>query len=282
MSIKKQTIDLTAVQPFTFEVHYAEIDRHAPDNTFDSHIHERCEVYINLTGDVSFMVENQIYPLSPGSIVITRPFEYHHCIYHSDAPHKHFCIWFTPGGNEAFLERFFNRPAGEQNLLSLSGQDTQQLFRLCFSMMERADQSTAYYRFFHFLHLLQQSEVTPPAEEYSQPVARTLDYIARHLTEPIIVEDLAKAAFVSTKTLERHFRQALGMTPSVYIKKKRLAQAAKMLAGGTSVAETCAACGIPDYSYFIAIFKKNYGQTPLQYQKNHRHDKLHNGNASNS
>ncbi len=267
MSTKKQTVDLAAVHPFTCDIHYAEIDRHAPENTVDSHIHSRCEVYINLCGDVSFMVENQIYPISPGSIIITRPFEYHHCIYHSDAPHKHFCLWFDAAGNEPFLERFFNRPTGEQNLLTLSGQATQQLFRLCFSMLNQADRLTFYYRFFYFLHLLQQSEVTSPTQKYSQPVARTLDYIARHLTEPLLIEDLSKAAFVSTKTLERHFKQALGMTPSLYIKKKRLALAAKLLAGGASVAETCAACGVADYSYFIALFKKNYGITPLQYQK---------------
>lgn len=267
MSVKKQATPFQAVQPFTLEIHYSETDRYAPENTVDSHIHSRCEVYINLCGDVSFMVENQSYPISPGSIIITRPFEYHHCIYHSDALHKHFCLWFDAAGNESFLEQFFNRPAGEQNLLTLNGEDTQQLFKLCFSMLEPADRPTAYYRFFHFLHLLQQSEVTPPVKGYSQPVARTLDYIARHLAEPILVEDLAKAAFVSTKTLERHFKQALGMTPTVYIQKKRLARAAKLLADGASVADTCAACGVADYSYFIALFKKNYGITPLQYQK---------------
>ena len=27
----------------------------------DSHIHNKCEIYVNLTGKVSFMVENRIY-----------------------------------------------------------------------------------------------------------------------------------------------------------------------------------------------------------------------------
>ena len=31
-----------------------------------------CEIYLNLSGDVSFEVENRIYPVSPGTVILTR------------------------------------------------------------------------------------------------------------------------------------------------------------------------------------------------------------------
>ncbi len=268
MSIQNNLLVLGNLPGLTFEAQYADIDAKDPKNTHDSHIHDRCEVYVNLSGDVSFMVENRIYPICPGSIIITRPFEYHHCIYHSSASHRHFCFWFTARGDEPFLqERFFARPKGQDNLLTLNGQDTAALFELCRLLLEPADPAEGYYRFFKLLHLLQKSQITPPAEGYSPIVAHTLDYITHHITEELLVQTLAKASFVSVNTLERHFKQALGVSPSTYIKKKRLAHAANLLAEGYSVNEACTACGVADYSYFIALFKKNYGITPLQYQK---------------
>jgi len=52
-----------------------------------------------------------------------------------------------------------------------------------------------------------------------------------------------------------------------------LAIAAKYLAGGCTVAEACEKSGVSDYSYFIALFRKTYGLTPLQYQKKYQHPK---------
>ena len=73
-----------------FSISYLKIDATSPLNHNESHIHKECEVYINLSGDVSFEVENRIYPISRGSVIITRPYEYHHCIYRSNALHEYF------------------------------------------------------------------------------------------------------------------------------------------------------------------------------------------------
>ena len=269
MSIQYNSADFPPISPFALRAYYAQIDRYSPHNTFDSHIHPHCEVYFNLSGDVSFMVENHIYPICPGSIILTRPYEYHHCIYHSDAPHRHFCFWFSSEGNEHLLKPFFNRAAGEQNLLIPDDETMEQLTELCTSMLEPTDEANRYYQFFRFLHLLEKSSVTQPERRYPTDVTAALNYISSHLAEPVTVEDLARLTFVSVNTLERHFATYLNMSPSVYIKKKRLANAAKLLASGCSVAEASEQSGIPDYSYFISIFRRNFGITPLQYRKKH-------------
>lgn len=79
-----------AISPFSMQIAYVDIDSHSSLNQFEHHIHPECEIYLNLSGDVSFMVEDRIYPITAGSVIITRPHEYHHCIYHSDKRHRHY------------------------------------------------------------------------------------------------------------------------------------------------------------------------------------------------
>lgn len=120
-----------AIQPFELNSKYTELDAHSRENVFKSHIHNEYEIYINLSGDVSFAVENSIYPITPGSIIITRPFEYHHCVYHSNKLHKHFWILFSAEGNEYLFDKFYNRKLGENNLLILEKDKTDNLISVC-------------------------------------------------------------------------------------------------------------------------------------------------------
>lgn len=267
--IKKKTIEHGAISPFDFRISYVEITRDSPENQYDSHVHSECEIYINLTGDVSFMVEDRIYPILPGNIVITRPYEYHHCIYHSNALHRHFWILFSVGENERFLERFFDRPIGKDNLLTLSADQQTDLTELCHEMIDgKQDEAEQTYRFFRLLHLLNGAEApVAPTARYPEDVTHSLAYINANYAQPLTVEQLAERVHVSVNTLERHFGEVLHISPSVYLKKKRLSVAAELLHGGATVSEACRESGFSDYSKFIALFKQTYGITPLKYKR---------------
>lgn len=268
-TIYRKELRYEATAPFTMTLNYVETDRSSPVNQFDSHVHPECEIYINLSGDVSFVVENQIYPIFPGNVIITRPYEYHHCVYHSDAEHRHFWILFSSNGNEALLRRFFDRKSGENNLLLLSPECQRELIALCYDLIEKKGTVLSQYRdFLHMMELLENAD-TPSTVSEQQPKALTLalDYMNQHFAEPISIRALADAMYVSLHTLERYFHEAMGMTPSAYLKKKRLAYAAELLYKGRNVMETCQESGFSDYSTFIATFRQHYGMTPLQYRK---------------
>ena len=232
-------------------------------------MHPDCEVYINLSGNVSFMVENRIYPIISGSVIVTRPYEYHHCIYHDDSPHKHFCIWFSVEQNPHFLKRFYDRKSGEENLLLPDVRDQRELISLCYEWLEdEGDPLQQQHRFLRLLGLLEHATVaSPPSECYPPDLTAALDEINRSFSQPISLAALAAASYVSVSTLERHFAQWLHMTPSDYLRKRRLSHAAELLAGGSSVMEACLQSGFSDNSRFIALFKRYYGMTPLNYKK---------------
>jgi len=266
---KEAIINFEEIKNFDFSIHYSETIPIKPYES-NSHIHSECEIYINLSGDVSFMVENNIYPIFSGDIVITRPLEYHHCIYHSDKIHKHFWILFSSEGNEDFLDIFFKRKSGKNNLLILPEKQSEQLLEICNNLVENEDKSEfeKYNEFFKLINMLQSAETSENyTQNYYSDVIASIDYIDKNIENEITVKQLSLLTHVSINTLERHFKKTLNMTPKNYIRKKRLAHSIKLLSEGATVADAATKSGFSDFSSFITLFKKNYGATPLKYKK---------------
>ncbi len=267
--MKENKEQFSEIKSFDFKIRYSESYRYSKTNINDSHIHDECEIYINLSGDVSFIVENQIYPVKPGDIIITRPFEYHHCVYHSEKLHKHFCIWFQSSGNEKLFDLFYNRGLGENNHLTLSPTDSEALNALCMKMtLPEKNESLKYFNFFKLITLLENADVSDKSESnYPPDIICAINYINQNFANITAIDEIAEFAHVSINTLERHFKSTLNTTPSEYLKKQRLANAAKLLAEGANVTDASESSGFPDYSWFIALFKKHYGITPHKYKK---------------
>ena len=72
---------------------------------------------------------------------------------------------------------------------------------------------------------------------------------------------------MSQSTLERKFKDALHVSPSEYIRRKKLVLATELLKAGKSVTEAGAGVGYNDTSYFMELFKRYFGVTPYQYKK---------------
>ena len=265
--MRLNTFKFPCVSNVTLSAVYNELDKCSAENVFHSHSHNECEIYINISGDVSFVVENTVYQIIPGSVIITRPGEYHHCVYHSDAVHRHFWILLSADGINEVLSRFYNRDAGKDNLLMLSATGFKELSDLCYALCEKND-SENLYRFFKLIHLIDLAEVADVKNSDETSVLDVaLGYIGENLTENITIKDISEAAFVSVSTLERYFEKALRITPSEYIKKRRLALAADLLLCGASVTDACHRSGFTDCSKFIEQFRIHYGKTPLKWKK---------------
>lgn len=263
---------LAEMSKVDFFISYADIDAESPFNQNESHIHEHCEIYLNISGDVSFEVENHIYPVSRGSVIITRPYEYHHCIYHSSESHKHYWITFSAEQNEDFLRMFFDREKGKSNLILL---DESELREICYVMDELLKNETDFLKrrinflkIFYILKTGKRAEYTDSMEWIPETVAKALKYMDDHLTEEISVKMLSSLCNVSVNTLERYFRDALDTSPFAMLRKKRLVASMEHLRNGDMVSEAAAKSGFSDYSNYIQLFRKQFGITPLRYKKN--------------
>ena len=262
-------LSFEAIRAFDMTVRYVEDAISIPDHLEGHHNHGACEIYIYLGGDVSFMVEDRLYPIRYGNVVITRPYEYHHCIYHTKTRHRHFWILFSGLENQRFLDLFFERRKGDGNLLMLEPDAMQELVELCFSLCRgQQGELEKYFCFFKLLRLLEQAKTDGAGgTESKTELASVFTAIHQRYGEKLSVKELAEMAHISISTLERWFEETLHTTPTAYIRRIRLVNAARLLSERHSVTETANLCGFSDVSAMIGLFKKQYGMTPFQYQK---------------
>ena len=97
-------------------------------------------------------------------------------------------------------------------------------------------------------------------------------YIQENYQNPISLADISDACNVSKVHLSRKFKERTGIGLNEYIVLCRLKKARELLLTGDkmSICEIAFGCGFNDSNYFSWLFKKTYGVTPSQYRKNTR------------
>jgi AraC-like DNA-binding protein len=71
----------------------------------------------------------------------------------------------------------------------------------------------------------------------------------------------------SAKQMQRKIRMLTGLTPTEYLRQKRLRRAEEILLQGKSVSRAAYAAGFLSQSYFTTCFKTWAGETPRAWQK---------------
>jgi AraC-like DNA-binding protein len=119
------------------------------------------------------------------------------------------------------------------------------------------------------IEILRRNETVKETANPSVPktLEKALSYIEQHIYEPLQVSKIAEALHYSESTLERLFKEYLKITLFEFIRKKKMILAATLLREGKSVLDVGLKLGYADNSYFIKLFRKYYGVTPLQYKK---------------
>ena len=93
-------------------------------------------------------------------------------------------------------------------------------------------------------------------------------YIKNNLSGDLSSETLCKTFYLTPKQLYNAFIKATGKSPKKYVTEQRV-KSAKTLIVTTDLPLTQIAekVGIPDYNYFIKVFKSIDGHTPLFHRK---------------
>jgi len=93
-------------------------------------------------------------------------------------------------------------------------------------------------------------------------------YVARHLADPMRLDDVSAAAGVSTAHLSRLFRNEIGMSIQQYIERRRMEHAMRQLQMTSLPIQTIAEqSGFPDPFYFSTRFRKYTGRSPRAYHR---------------
>ena len=98
-------------------------------------------------------------------------------------------------------------------------------------------------------------------------VEQVADYIDRHISQEISVEELANHVHMSKYHFLRKFKEQTGVTAHNFVLNKRLIRASEELLRGKSLTEAWQDAGFTDYSTFLRNFKRAFGVSPGRYRE---------------
>ena len=236
------------------------------------HIHSYTEIFVNIDSDVSFLVENRLYPLTRGDVIVSPPGSTHVCIFNRDAIHDHACIWIDAERDSSLIE-FINKSDFSPHIYL--GKEADKFLDLVAelesSVLDERSELSRASALLSILSMLERASGNPHRVHHLPTALQLiLDDIHENCTQIKSVNDIIDRHFISGATLNRYFRKYIHLSPREYLESQKLSLATKLLLSGESVTDCCMKAGFSDCSHFISLFKKKFGTTPLKYKQSAR------------
>lgn len=243
---------------------------HKSDRNMLLYVHE---------GDGNIVAREKSYPIQPGILCFIGAEKYHYTFPEHINRYTRSKLFFSSTDLYQLL-RLFPEGSPVAELFSPTALtvapipvERQPQIEVLLQELKSADPTAQTYPASFFsavLHLMAclSQNVTSTTPNLSSAMQKAVDYINRHITEEITIEDLCSAAYLSKYHFCRQFKQKTGLTAMEYILKTRLVMAKEMLASKqSSIGEISDTCGFSSLSYFCRVFKDDTGLSPLQYRK---------------
>lgn len=251
--------------------------------SYPYHRHNAYEIYLFLSGNTNFYLEQTCYSLTRGDLVIISPEELHRSLCLDASPYERIGINIKKTVIERLstqrsrlLSCFEAHPFGENNLVHLSDENLTNYITLAINLekMLHSDlygddimADTYLAQILVFINHLFHSERTPSNNIMPDLVRNTMLYIREHITEDITLEDLSKQFNFNGAYISSKFKQHTGLTLRTYLLDQRITLSKRLLMEGRTVQEACELSGFTDYANFIRSFTKYVGISPGKYKK---------------
>jgi len=269
-----------------------------PFNMYIAHYTDNKELFLNkpvsiknrfiifyvVSGEANCTVNNSLYKLNEGDIIILNSLETYKIDFESKRHYEYYEIGFCPDDMyfsfidiSDMLHCFINRTNGDRNKISLTKWQMDQFLKL----LEKIEfyTNTTYFgnfvlRFTSFIELLVYindiyMNIPDSGNLCAMPekMVSILEYIDNNTHEPLLLSSLEEKFYLSKYHLCRIFKRYTGTSLHKYIVSKRIMKAQGLLGKGVRVNDACQLAGFNDYSNFVKTFKKFTGMSPLQFFK---------------
>ncbi len=247
------------------------------------HSHEFYEVFIHLGGGHHYLVNRETRELTPGTIMLIRPYEMHGHIYSGELrDYARAYAYFTP----EYLAQLSRGLLSFEQMIDACTREGTAFFRLdepqlsqAVALLRRVQENgrsgTAAARLMdmalltQFLLLVLESirpQQTVPGPQMDADILSIVSYISEHCFEPLTVEGIARHFNISRSHLSHRFIQCTGRGVYEYILYRRITRARQLIDRGEPLTEIAYACGFGDYSCFLRNFRKFVGCSPRAYR----------------
>lgn len=220
------------------------------------HSHNYYELVYYTYGSGITEIGSGAYPISSGHFALIPPHTKHDELHHADA--EIICLGFHSPTQLPLLFR-------EDTLRTVRG-------ILTALLSEAKTQNYGYEE----MILLKLRELliylfrTKHTAKATQNFEYIINYLRENFHEHIVLNDFARQLNISYDYFQHKFKALTGASPQQFLMEQRLLSAEKLLrTGDSNCTQIASLCGFCTSAQFSALFKKRYGQSPLQYRKQH-------------
>ena len=245
-------------------------------NTF--HIHDYLEIYIYLTGDVDFIVDENYISLKKGDIIITAQNVLHKPIIKSSAQYERYFIGI-PLDALSYIDRGENPLSfshKDKVLISLSKEKFKNMLSILNNISDLIDENqNVYLTFSYFLQFLDilnsaissdEHDIESRKNEVPDLIDDVLKYIDTYSIKINSVNSLAQTFHVNPSYLSSLFSSTTHVNLKKYLTNKKISESKNMLLTDRAISDIAYECGFSSCSHFISVFKQITGKTPREYR----------------
>ncbi len=247
------------------------------------HCHNFYELIYMLSGECRFLLNDSVYRLVRGDLILAAPGDLHHALYETSTCEimavyfkKDYIDWNLlkkllpqPGSRQFHSFMGSIPPLYQDEFLSLAGR----MLSESAGIDEYSQTFMSCYLHELLLTLMRHSVMTEEEPELlnsrDADILIATKYIYRNYQKPLTLDEVAAQAALSPTYFSRKFKQVTGMGFKEYLNFVRLkhAQTALLTTSGT-ITDIALENGFNDSNYFKDLFKKVYGKSPREYRKN--------------
>lgn len=248
----------------------------------ETHWHEFYEItyYPDATGEA--VVNNVQYPITPGTLFLLTPLDFHSANITSTKSSECYKIYFLDNQFEVGLVKYLGNPIilhdveADSFICSV-------LKELCSIQPIETDPEYITVKLQNYLlkSLIIKTFKNSGAKNPSQQknalgdlVKNGITYITSHFSEDPSLDEVAKITGVSPNYFSKIFKSVTGTTFQFYITNLKINYAKQLLAESDfSVSDISSRSGFNNLSNFLRSFKRSCGETPTEYRTNYRASK---------
>lgn len=251
----------------------------------ERHNHSHYEIYFFLEGNVKYTVDGISYDLKPGDFLLIPPDKSHGPdIIDNDVTYCRFVLWldknFYKKLSEISEDIKFGMEYTENNRIYKYHLEYIQYNDLLGNFLDlwheynenRIFKNTTITNYIITIMLKINRIIYESNNQHNQIPQKELytlifDYVNSNITSDLTLENIASHFFVSKYYVSHIFKDNLGISLHQYIIKKRLHACRSAIATGEPITAVAEKFGFADYTSFFRAFKKEYGLSPKDYQK---------------
>lgn len=249
----------------------------SPSNeNFQLHIHQDYEILLFLEGDTKYIIEENVYTLEPGDVVVIRKNQMHRAFHNSPARYDRIVLnvppeFFEKNGCREYEQQFINKVGSFGDKIDAETVKSSGLYD---AFMRAQKYSEGFGKnvcapvvraiIIEILHILNNINSYSEADKTDGQLKEIIKYLNANFTQNITLSELEERFFISKYHLCHIFPKATGITVHQYITNKRMALAEDMIKEGRSVGESALVSGFNSYSSFYRAYVQKYGKPPKQ------------------